>query len=597
VAAGGYFGRALVVDAATATASALPLPDGLLRAYIGGAGLGAWLMHRLGPPGVDPLAPEAPLAFVFSPLVGTPLTTSAKFAVVAKSPLTGMLNDALSSSHFAISGKLTGNDAIVIRGAARGPSALLIDGDGARLIDAADLSGLPAGEAERRLRERLGRGWRIAAIGPAGERGVRYATISHDGRHAGRGGLGAVMGAKRLKAIAVRAAAKVAPADPQAVLAAARDLRARSFGPATAKYRELGTLANLLAFNAISTLPTRNFQAATFAGAPQLAAEELAQMRTVTRNSCASCTIGCEHIYRARGGKQARVEYENVFALGPMCGVSDPDAVLAASGRCDELGLDTISAGGTIAWAMECAERGLIDAPWLRFGDADAVIRALDEIGARQGLGELLADGTRRAAERVGGGSAAFALHVKGLELPGYEPRTMQAMALGLAVNSRGADHNRSGAYEADLSGDHDRMAGGDAQVAAAVETEDRAAVMDSLILCKFLRGVFSEPFDEWAVLLSAVTGWDVDGGELQQTARRIVMAKRVFNIREGWRPQDDWLPERLLSEPLELASGRVATLTPERLRGMIDGYYAARGLDSDGRPADASLGELQLAT
>jgi len=595
VVAGGYFGRALVVDAGNATATVLPLPDDLLRAYIGGAGLGAWLMHRLGPPGVDPLAPEAPLAFVFSPLVGTPLTTSAKFAVVAKSPLTGMLNDALSSSHFAISGKLTGNDAIVVRGASARPSALLIDGDGARLIDAADLSGLPASEAERRLRERLGRGWRIAAIGPAGERGVRYATISHDGRHAGRGGLGAVMGAKRLKAIAVRAAAKVAPADPPAVLAAARDLRTRSFGPATAKYRELGTLANLLAFNAISTLPTRNFQAATFAGAPQLAAEELAQLRTVTRNSCASCTIGCEHIYRARGGKQTRVEYENVFALGPMCGVSDPDAVLAASGRCDELGLDTISAGGTIAWAMECAERGLIDAPWLRFGDADAVVRALDEIGARQGLGELLAEGTRRAAQRVGGGSAAFALHVKGLELPGYEPRTMQAMALGLAVNSRGADHNRSGAYEADLSGDHDRMAGGDAQVVAAVETEDRAAVMDSLILCKFLRGVFTEPFGEWAALLSAVTGWDVDGDELRQAARRIVMAKRAFNIREGWRPEDDWLPERLLSEPVELASGRVATLTPERLRGMIDGYYAARGLDSEGRPGASSLTDLQL--
>jgi aldehyde:ferredoxin oxidoreductase len=597
VAAGGYFGRALVIDAGTAAASVLPLSDDLLRAYLGGAGLGAWLMHRLAPPGVDPLAPEAPLAFVFSPLVGTPLTTSAKFAVVAKSPLTGMLNDALSSSHFAISGKLTGNDAIVIRGACRRLSALLVDGDGVRLADAADLSGLPAAEAERRLRDRLGRGWRIAAIGPAGERGVRYATVSHDGRHAGRGGLGAVLGAKRLKAVAVRASAKVPSADPQAVLGAARDLRARSFGPATAKYRELGTLANLLAFNAISTLPSRNFQTATFEGAPQLAAEELAQLRTVTRNSCASCTIGCEHIYRAKGGKQARVEYENVFALGPMCGVSDPDAVLAASGRCDELGLDTISAGGTIAWAMECAERGLIDAPWLRFGDADALIRALDEIGARQGLGELLAEGTKRAAERVGGGSAAFAMHVKGLELPGYEPRTLQGMALGLAVNSRGADHNRSGAYEADLSGDYDRMAGGDAQIAGAIETEDRAAIMDSLILCKFLRGVFTEPFDEWAALLSAVTGWDTDGPELRQTARRIILAKRAFNIREGWQPEDDWLPERLLSEPITVASGRVAALTPGRLRDMIDGYYAARGLDSEGRPAQPSVADLHLAT
>jgi aldehyde:ferredoxin oxidoreductase len=394
----------------------------------------------------------------------------------------------------------------------------------------------------------------------------------------------------------VRAATKVASADPQAVLAAARDLRTRSFGPATAKYRELGTLANLLAFNAISTLPTRNFQAATFSGAPQLAAEDLAAMRSVARNSCASCTIGCEHIYSARGGKKVRVEYENVFALGPMCGVSDPDAVLAASGRCDELGLDTISAGGTIAWAMECADRGLIDAPWLRFGDAGALLRALDEIGAREGLGELLAEGSRRAAQRVGGGSEAFAPHVKGLELPGYEPRTMQAMALGLAVNSRGADHNRSGAYEADLSGSHDRLAGGREHVTAAIETEDRAAVMDSLILCKFLRGVFAEPFDEWAALLSAVTGWDADGAELRQTARRIVLAKRVYNLREGWRPEDDWLPERLLSEPLQVASGRVAALTPERLRDMIDGYYEARGLDREGRPAPASLADLLLS-
>ena len=592
--AGGYFGQVLVVDAGQASASTLPLPDDLLRAYIGGAGLAAWLMYRLGPPGVDPLAAEAPLAFVFSPLVGTPLTTSAKFAVVAKSPLTGLLNDALASSQFAMAGKLTGHDAIVVHGACRQLSVLLVDDEGVRVIDAAGLSGLPAAEAEARLRESLGRGWRVAAIGPAGERGVRYATISHDGRHAGRGGLGAVMGAKRLKAIAVRGSTKVASAHPEAVLAAARDLRARSFGPATAKYRELGTLANLLAFNAISTLPTRNFQAATFAGAPRLAAEDLAQLRGVARNSCASCTIGCEHIYSARG-KKVRVEYENVFALGPMCEISDPDAVLAASGRCDELGLDTISAGGTIAWAMECAERGLIDAPWLRFGDADALMRALEEIGARRGLGELLAEGSRRAAAVVGGGSAAFAPQVKGLELPGYEPRTMQAMALGLAVNSRGADHNRSGAYEADLSGDHDRLAGGAAHVVAAIETEDRAAVMDSLILCKFLRGVFSEPFDEWAALLSGVTGWDVDGAELRQTARRIVLAKRVFNIREGWQPEDDWLPERLLSEPLQVGSGRVAALTPERLRGMISAYYAARGLDAGGRPGEAARADLRL--
>lgn len=582
---GGYFGRALVVDVGTGLTTVVRLCDRVLRDHLGGVGLGAWLLTELAPAGVDPLSPEAPLAFCFSPLVGTPLTTSAKFAVVAKSPLTGLLTDALASSHFAISGKLTGNDAIVVRGACKRPSVLLVDGTGARVEPADDVWGHSAAEAETALRERLGAGWRIAAIGPAGERGVRYATISHDGRHAGRGGLGAVMGAKNLKAVAVHAATKVAPADRDAVLAASRDLRTRSLGKATAKYRELGTLANLLAFNALSTLPTRNFTAATFEEAPRLAAEDISDLRKVARSSCASCSIGCEHIYAAKGGKKARVEYENVFALGPMCGVSDPDDVLAASARCDELGLDTISAGGTIAWAMECAERGLIDAPWLRFGDGVALLRALDEIGSGTGLGQLLAEGSRRAAERVGAGSADFAPHVKGMEMPGYEPRTMHAMALGLAVNARGADHNRSGAYEADLSGDLDRLDGGPAHVAAAIETEDRAAVMDSMILCKFLRGVFSEPFDEWAELLRPVTGWDVDGAELRATARRIVALKRAYNVREGWTAADDWLPERLLSEPLEVGSGREASLTPQRLRGMIDGYYAARGLDTQGLP------------
>jgi aldehyde:ferredoxin oxidoreductase len=290
------------------------------------------------------------------------------------------------------------------------------------------------------------------------------------------------------------------------------------------------------------------------------------------------------------------MEYENVFALGPLCGVSDPDNVFAASARCDELGIDTISAGGTIAWAMECVERGLLDAPWLRFGDGAALLRALDAIGAVEpGVGELLAQGSRRAAELVGHRSIDFAPQVKGLELPGYEPRTLQSMALGLAVNARGADHNRSGAYEADLSGELDRLAGGAAHVLAAIGTEDRAAVMDSMILCKFLRGVFTDPFHEWAALLSAVTGWAMDAAELRATARRIVRAKRAFNIREGATAADDRLPARMLNTPLELESGRTATLTAHRLQAMIDRYYAERGLDEAGRLAPQDLPDLLL--
>jgi len=395
--------------------------------------------------------------------------------------------------------------------------------------------------------------------------------------------------------VMVRAKRKVASADPAAVLAAAKALRERSFGAATAKYRELGTMANLLAFNAISALPTRNFSAASFDGASSLGAEEIAELRQVARNSCASCSIGCEHIYKGQGGKKARMEYENVFALGPLCGVSDPDTVIAASALCDDLGLDTISTGGTIAWAMECAEKQLIEARWLRFGDTPALIRAIEAIGARDGIGDLLAEGSRAASRLVGQGSEAFAAHVKGLELPGYEPRTLQAMALGLAVNARGADHNRSGAYEADLSGRYDRLAGGESHVQGAIETEDRAAIMDSLILCKFLRGAFADPLPEWAALLRTVTGWDVDGDELATTARRIVMAKRLFNVREGWTREEDWLPERFLEESLEIDSGRRATLTAESLDAMISFYYRGRGLESTGLPTLAMLDELDL--
>jgi aldehyde:ferredoxin oxidoreductase len=572
---GGYFGRALVVDLSDGSDTTLPLDDGVLRTTLGGAGLGTHLLHELAPPGVEPLAAEAPLAFVFSPLVGTPLTTSAKFAVVAKSPLTDRLNDALASSHFAIAGKLTGNDAIVVRGACDTPSALIIDGDGSRIIDAADLWGLPAAEAETRLRARLGPAYRIAAIGPAGERLVRFATVSHDGRHAGRGGLGAVMGAKRLKAVAVRATRKCPVAEPGAVLAAAKDLRARSFGPATAKYRGAGTLTNLLTFNALSALPGRNFGGETTA----LALED----RSAVRASCASCSIGCERILKTRSGGDARVEYESVFALGPLVGIDDADEVLQASARCDELGIDTISAGGTIAWAMEAGVAG-----WLRFGDASALHRAIELIGAREGLGDLLAEGSRRASAQLGG--ADLAMHVKGLELPGYEPRTLHAMALGLSVNARGADHNRSGAYEADLSGELDRLDGGDAHVAAAIETEDRAAAMDSLILCKFLRGVFSDPWEEWAGLLRPITGWEIEGAELHEIARGIVGMKHEFNLREGWTREEDTLPARLLDDPITLPSGREASLSRVRLEAMVSSYHRARGLEHSENNVDEAV-------
>jgi aldehyde:ferredoxin oxidoreductase len=330
----GYHGRYLRVDAATGSADWVTLPEAVLRRFIGGVGLATYLLHQEAPAGVEPFAPDAPLVFALSPLVGTPLTTSAKFAVAAKSPLTFRLNDALASSHFALAAKRAGMDALVVVGAADRPSCLVIDEGRIRVEPAAALWGRSAAETARELTQTLGSTYSSAIIGPAGEALVRYATISHDSRHAGRGGLGAVMGAKRLKAIAVTGTQRVPVANPAGVLEAARDLSRRSFGPATAKYRELGTVANLLTFNRLAALPTRNFQESSFAGAEQLSGETLNEARRIARQSCAACTIGCEHVYAAPSGP-VRLEYETLFALGPLCGIADRDAVLEAARLCD----------------------------------------------------------------------------------------------------------------------------------------------------------------------------------------------------------------------------------------------------------------------
>jgi aldehyde:ferredoxin oxidoreductase len=418
---------------------------------------------------------------------------------------------------------------------------------------------------------------------------VRYATISHDGRHAGRGGSGAVLGSKNIKAIAVRGTQYCEWAHPRELTELSRDLSKRSFGPATAKYRELGTATNLLTFNRFGTLPTRNFQSGTFEDAPSISPEQLRVEHARTRASCVACTIGCEHIYSlpASAGASARptsaspppgvrLEYESLFALGSLCGVSDGAAVLRASQRCDELGIDTISTGGSIAFAMECVDRGWLDEPWLTFGSGDAVLEAIELIGRREGVGALLAEGSRKAAQIIGQGSIAFAPQVKGLEIPGYEPRALQTMALGFAVGARGADHNRSGAYDVDFSDKVDRRHATLDSVRHAIETEDRAALMDSLILCKFLRRVFSDFCDEAAGMLRAVTGWDVTADELRDTARRIVATKRQVNLLAGWTPAEDTLPERFLDTPLP--NDPAATLSRERLQELVTEYHRQRG-------------------
>lgn len=595
----GFHGRLLRIDLTRRTHDWKAIDEARLSHFLGGVGLGTALLYEYAPRGVDPLSAECPIVLCSAPLVGTGLTTTAKYAVVTKSPLTGCIADSLSSSFFALELKRIGVDAMVITGCAAEPCYLWITDTRVEFRPAARLWSRSARDTEAAVRAELDDAdVRVAAIGRAGERQVRFAALSNEGRHAGRGGIGAVFGAKRLKAVALRGQHSTPVADQAGVNAAATRLRERSLGPQTAKYREIGTVANLSVFNRLGSLPTRNFQQATFASADALSGEALLSRGGSRPHGCAACSIRCERLFRARDGGEQRLEYETLYALGPLCGIEESDAVLRAARLCDRYGLDAISTGGTLAWAMECAERGL----WpdaaragLTFGQADAVLHTISDIAERRGLGAVLAEGSRRAAERLGTDAQRLAVHVKGMELPGYEPRSLKTMALGLAVSPRGACHNRSGAYEADFSGRVDRFRADAGRGALVAASEDYAAVLDSLIVCKFLRNCFDDFYAEAAGLLSRVTGRHFSAKELQRAGERINTLKKLYNQREGWRPEDDWLPPRLLQEPLPDGVAQGVRLTAGELRAMIDGYYAARGWDMNGSVSAAKKRALGL--
>ena len=601
----GYHASVLIVDLSTRGSHREPLDESVLRRFIGGTGLASYLLYAHCPAGADPLGPENPLIFACSPLVGSRLTTSSKFAVAAKSPLTGMIGDSLSSSFLAVELKRTGVDALVIKGRSDRPTLLVLEDDEVRFEDASDLTGTTAFEAEQEVRNRLGRRFRVACVGPAGENGVRYASIANDGgRQAGRTGTGAVMGSKNLKAIAVRGRTPAPVFDPERLNAVGRDLSARSLGPATEKYRTTGTMANLAVFDRLGTLPTRNFQQSTFDMTDEVSGEAMYSGHFVKNAHCANCTIGCEKILSVgdgANGSTGRMEYESAFALGPLVGVGDRETIIRASHYCDAVGMDTISAGGTVAWAMECFERGILtladtDGLDLRFGNAEALLPCLEAIATRFGnLGRLLSEGTRIAADTVGRGSDAWAMHVKGLEMPGYEPRSLQTMALALAVSTRGACHNRSSAYEADFSNLVNRMEADTRRGRITADGEDFSAVLDSLIWCKFLRKAFDDFWDESADSLNLITGWDVRPEELKRAGERINNLKKLFNIREGWTRADDTLPERVLTEPLPDGAAAGVGLSDGDLQMMVSAYYRARGWNQDGTIPDEKLNELGL--
>ena len=585
--------RGLRVDVSTGRAVSEELPVEVARAVLGGRGLGAYLLLRERVYDVDPLAPANPLIFAPGPLTGSAAPAAGRYSVSSRSPLTGTVFDGNSGGAFGVAVRRLGLDYLVVEGACEVPSYLLIGDDGVRLLPAGELWGADVPTALARLHQLHGRA-EAAVIGPAGECGVLFSSIVNNrGRQIGRGGLGAVMGAKRLKAVvlAVEGGSLPGPADPQRFAAVIREAEAQLRGdPITSRsLPDFGTSVLLNLLDQVGALPTRNFRQSRFESAEQISGEALRAGYAAKRGACRGCFIGCARTIRAGGESGGAPEYESLWALGADCGIGDLEAIVAATFACNRVGIDTITMGSTIACAMELSEEGqLPGGP--RFGDAAALLELIGATAERRGLGDQLAEGSRRFAARYG--RPELAIQVKGLELPAFDPRAMTGQGLAFATSNRGACHVRANMLGPEILGVPsllDRFATR-GKASPLIHIQDLNAVLDSLVECKFAAFAIGDEY--FARLLSAVLGEDVGAEDLLRVGERIWTLEKLFNLRAGFARGDDSLPPRLLSEPVAEgpAKGHVVDLPP-----MLDEYYAARGWDGQGVPSAGKLDELGL--
>ncbi|MDT3697923.1 MAG: aldehyde ferredoxin oxidoreductase family protein [Thermincola sp.] len=560
--------------------------------YIGGRGLGCAMLWEEVPAQVEPLSPENKLIFLTGPFTGTKVPTSGRFTVTAKSPLTGTVFDSNSGGIWGARLKKAGYDGLIVEGKSDKPVYLKITENGAWIKDAAGVWGLNVPETTNKIKEIEGQGYSVACIGPAGENLVKVACIMNDKTRAlGRGGLGAVMGAKMLKGIAVTGQQKVAVADPEKLefLLYETDKWLKANPITSQGLPEFGTPVLVNLFNDSGIFPAYNFRDSQFAEAEKISGETLAEKHTVAKKGCYGCPIKCTRVTRTSREEGEGPEYESLWALGPQCGISDLEAIAEAGYLCNRLGLDTISVGSSIGCAMEMAENKLIDIE-LKFGDAGKLASLIEDIAYRRGFGNDLAEGTRLLASKYNG--PQYAMQVKGLELPAYDPRGLQGMGLGFATSNRGGCHLRAYMVGPEVLGVPkmvDRF-GVHGKAGLTIFYQNINAAMDSLIICRFVGLAVSEEY--FARLLTAVTGVDYQPQDLHFTGERIWNLERLYNLREGLTQLDDTLPERLLNEAIKSgpSKGHVVNLD-----SMLADYYRYRGWDANGVPNPEKISQLGL--
>ncbi|MBI4767055.1 MAG: aldehyde ferredoxin oxidoreductase family protein [Deltaproteobacteria bacterium] len=612
----GFMGKILRVDLTAGKVWDEPIPVDLARQFLGGAGLATRYLYDEVPPGTDPLGPDNRLIFMAGPLTGTTSPSASRYSVVTKSPLTGIWGQANSGGSFGPALKKSGYDGIIFQGMSEKPVYLKIEEGRAVLQDAEYLWGRNVPDTEDRLKEELGKEFTVASIGPAGENRVKYAAIMNNKhRAAGRCGVGAVMGSKKVKAIAVSGKAAPVLANREVFQETAKK-QYELINESLLKigFETFGTAMVADMVNVKGGYPTHNWQSGEFEEIEAVNAQAISDKVLISRVNCFACPIACGRASEIKEGpyqghKGEGPEYESSNTLGAQCGVADINTITMANFLCNEYGLDTISAGSTIAFAMECFEKGILTTQEtggldIHFGDGDLVVELIRKIAHREGIGDLLAEGTKRMAERLGRGSERFAMNVKGLELPAYDPRAAKIVGLSYVTANRGGDHVTgtiiaptfidSPILLVDDSHIEDPLVVNPAEAKILADLENGCTVFDCVGGCKFMGLLFYA--QDYVQLIANATGWDFSVEDFRRGGERVYNLIRAFCVREGITREKDTLPARLLEDPLP--SGSAAGMVIERadLEKLKDAYYDYRGWDREtGKPKPEKLKELGL--
>ena len=614
----GYVGRILRINLTKNQVKIQPTEKSLITRFLGGRGFNSKRIYDEIPKGVDPLSPQNKLMFATGPLVGTAFPLGARFNVTAKSPLTGILGDSNAGGHFAAEMKFAGYDQIILEGKSRNPVYISIEDQEIQTKDAEHLVGKDVYETTETIKKDLGdRKVQVATIGPAAENNVLYAGIfANLARPAARTGMGTVMASKNLKAVTLKGTGSIKIADPRRFWKIIEETEEETYvHPQYWPRRVMGTTRILMLADKLGILPTRHFTSATFEHAAKVSGERLAREYNVKNRACFSCIVPCSRIYVVREGEYAGLcgegpEYEALSSFTARVGNSNLNLALKAVDLANRLGLDAITTGECIAWAMELYEKGELtrreaDGIELRWGNGEAILTLIKKIAYREGFGDLIADGVRRAAEKLGKGKR-IALHVKGLEIIQADPRGLKGYGLGYAIASRGADHLRSEPF-IELSDDAEKgmeMFGiPEATLRLAHKGkgklvryfENWCAIVDSLEVCKNLaENMELLPFNRAAEIAEAATGFHFTEEAMFEIGERIINLERAYLVREGIRRKDDYLPARFLKEPLPdgYSKGAIFEIEP-----MLNEYYAERGWDlNTGIPKAEKLRKLDLA-